>query len=343
MNPTRMLLTNGDPLGATREFIARLWDQTDLDGMLIPLRDPETTVVRNHLLDHPDQLETADPFAPVMTVNSARLVQELSFEYPFDRFGVVLRPCELRALREMIARNSFDHTRVFVIGVDCLSTFPAEDYAWRSQRKGGAEHLTEEALQFARQGGIMERRFRPACQMCENPYPEQADISVSVLGLPVKQILLVQARDQEMDRDLQLDELTQGEATASLIAQHESTLASLAAHRRRVRQRVTAYLSDALPRDVDSLNALMSQCHGCQLCMDVCPICAIEYPQRGADGLFAKQDIMHWILSCAQCGMCEQACPEGLPLTAIFQRVRDALAEAYKLENDYSQSANTLQ
>jgi len=30
---------------------------------------------------------------------------------------------------------------------------------------------------------------------------------------------------------------------------------------------------------------------------------------------------VRWLVSCVSCGMCEQACPNHLPLTAIISRI----------------------
>ena len=36
--------------------------------------------------------------------------------------------------------------------------------------------------------------------------------------------------------------------------------------------------------------------------MNVCPICEVDRPARGADGKYARQDVMRWLVSCASCG-----------------------------------------
>jgi formate dehydrogenase subunit beta len=189
-----------------------------------------------------------------------------------------------------------------------------------------------EALHFARQGGILERRYRTACQICDSPVPVAADVCISVLGMPVQHFVLVKGHDLVTTRALGLVDLTDGEATPSLIDQHERAIAGLTDRRHRVRQRVYASLDRNLPIDARELAKMMDECGACQECMDVCPICSVAFPARRGDGHYHPDDVVQWMISCAGCGMCEQACPKDLPLAGLFSRVQSALEEAYTYE-----------
>ncbi|MBU2527500.1 MAG: 4Fe-4S dicluster domain-containing protein, partial [Bacteroidetes bacterium] len=99
----------------------------------------------------------------------------------------------------------------------------------------------------------------------------------------------------------------------------------------RTRERVIRELSETLPADVDSLLEQFDTCGACQTCMDNCPICAIHYPRRDGSGRFVKDEIANWLASCAGCGMCEQSCPQHLPLSIIFTHVKQQLQQALAL------------
>jgi len=71
-----------------------------------------------------------------------------------------LRPCEMRALNEMAARGAVKRGDVLAVCTDCLGTFPADEFAWRTERS--SKGLTKDTLQFAPQGGISAYRYRPA-------------------------------------------------------------------------------------------------------------------------------------------------------------------------------------
>ena len=68
MNTNWMIQTHGDPLGALQKFVKTLWEQTDLDVMVVA---PNGS---GFVLESPDELEHLNPFRPLMKLNAARLV-----------------------------------------------------------------------------------------------------------------------------------------------------------------------------------------------------------------------------------------------------------------------------
>jgi formate dehydrogenase subunit beta len=325
-----MLETNGDPLGSIQLFLRDIWPNAAIDGILLPLRTAEERDVTPQLIDSPDQLDQADPFAPIMRVNAAQLVAELTHEYPFNSFAAVLRPCEMRALVEMLKHNAFQLDRVLLIGIECLATFPSGDFEWRSGRKKGLGNLTNEVLQFARMGGIWESRYRSACQMCENPTPEAVDIGIHVIGLPVNDFVLISVQDDKTAEDLHLPEITIGKAGQTILDQRNFILDKLSERRQKVRRQNTIAMDANLPRDLDELINWMVFCEACTQCLDACPICSVVFPRKEADGKYLRQDVIRWLISCADCGMCEAACPDDKPLAAIFGNIRRELESAYQ-------------
>jgi formate dehydrogenase subunit beta len=329
MSTTWTLETHGDPLGTIRKFIRTVWSQANLEGLLAPVDGDAENLARPRLIDDPQGLENVNPFKPLMTLNAARLVPELVEGRPNARYGALLRPCEMRALVEMLKRDSFKIDNLLTISVDCLGTLPADEYRWRAERKKTPGGLSQEALQFARQGGISAYRFRSACQTCVSPEARGADLNLHVLGLPVRQQMLVEARDGAVAERFQLSIVAQGQAETALVAQHEKVLARMAERHHLTMERVTQSLTGVLPADIDALVKQLVGCGACQNCMDVCPICSVSYPRRNEDNLFLRGDVMRWLISCAGCGMCEQSCPNHLPLSTIFGHIRQQLDEEW--------------
>ena len=323
--------THGEPLGALRQLLARIWERLELDGMLAPLAGGRPGVVAPRLISVPAELSRVNPFIPLMTINSAQMVPELLAADPQANLGVILRPCELRALLAMQKRQGFSLERVLTITIDCLGTFPVEDFAWRAERTpadapgSGSEAVTRSVLQFARQGGILEYRYRPACQFCITPAAHGADLNLGVLGLPVRQVLLVSTRNEVMAEEYGLPEFTDGHAASKLLAERERLLDKLEARHRRTYERLITGLEGVLPHNVNELLDTFDNCGACQRCMESCPICSLEFPQRTPTGRYEQREVMHWLVSCAGCGMCEQACPQDRPLAAVFTHLRQQL------------------
>jgi formate dehydrogenase subunit beta len=101
------------------------------------------------------------------------------------------------------------------------------------------------------------------------------------------------------------------------------------------------------------LETISSLCVNCKNCRAVCPICyckqcvfdgnVFKYPlekyltQSGKRGvltmppdklLFHLTRMSHVATSCVACGRCESACPNGIPLGRIYQKISTAAQEA---------------
>lgn len=327
-----ILDTHGDPIGTVRKFLQQVWTNLDLDAMLVPTNGSLIPDPTPHILGKATELDEFNPFKPLMTSNSARYIPQFVEEGGQHRLASLLRPCEMRALIEMVKHASFAIENMMTICVDCLGTYPLEEYQWRSEHKGAPDHLEQEAIQFARQGGVLPYRYRSACQMCTSPKASSADLNIGVIGLPVRKVLLVAAKDQATAERLQLDRITDGAADAELALQRERTVSKLVERNGRVRERIRQGLADVLPANIEELITQFSACNNCTQCMQVCPICTVDFPRRGEDGHYAKADIERWLISCAGCGICEQSCPRHQPLSAIFSTIRQQLADPYSYQ-----------
>ena len=229
--------THGDPIGTLQGLLAEIWEQAKLDGMLIPTQEAPEPVIEPRLIYDPAGLKGTNPFKPLMTINSARLIPELLSQHPEKALGAVLRPCELRALLEMAKRDGLNLEKILTISVDCLGTFPPDDFIWRAERKGSPDTLSRESLRFARQGGIQAYRYRPSCQFCVAQDAYGADINIGVLGLPVRKQIIVSLNPKVADR-IDGHKLADGLADEALITQRMKMLDRLAERHERTRERV---------------------------------------------------------------------------------------------------------
>jgi formate dehydrogenase subunit beta len=331
--------TSGDPLGKVRSVIKEAWTVSGLDGMLVTLYGAAETHAQPRLVTEIEAIDQVNPFRPLMQVNAARLLPDILAAHPNSRIGAVLRPCEMRALVEMTKHTALDLDRLLTISVDCLGTLPANEFQWRLERiqKGlpteeTPDELAQEALNFARQGGILPYRFRSACQVCSSPSAKNADITIHILGLPVRQKILVSARETKKLPMIQPGCFPDAEFDEELVEQHERVLARMVERHNRHMERLNHALGSLLPADVGAVLRHLETCGDCQNCMDVCPICSVNRPKRDAHGRYDPTSVTQWLISCAGCGMCEQSCPKELPTAAIFAAIRRQLGQLF----DYS-------
>jgi formate dehydrogenase subunit beta len=327
MNTQRIILTNGDPSGTVQNFLGVIWAQAGLDGMLVAASSDQPTTGKARLIERAELIGEVNPFSPLMTENLAREIPRVIDEQTGKRLGVLLRPCELRALVEVAKHAPINLANLLTICIDCLGTLPLEDFELRAEQGRTQDSLTDEAIQFARQGGILDYRHRMACQMCAVPGAQLADLNINLLGLPVRQHILVQARDEKSAERLHLDQITSGEADSDVVRQHERALEQLAERRQRTLERIGTKIAEDQPHDLEALITQLEQCGECQDCMVACPICTADFPERGADGHFTRKAMVRWLVSCAGCGMCEQACSSQLPLATIFSLIREQMDE----------------
>jgi len=315
-----VLNTAGDPISVVRRFFSKVWEYAGFQGMLLPVYQSEREA-RIQWIANPAQLSQSDSFVPLTAQNVTQTAVRMVSEHPHTNYGVVVRPCEARALDELTQRGVFDPGFCMTVGVDCLGRFPAEDFEWRVQKAGTVEQLTDLELRNARQGGITPNRFQLACQMCTSSSKKDADLHISILGLPVNESILVSTSNSEIASRLHLSEITDGLAARSLVEQHEHMLVTL--HERRVHalERIIHELPENLPEGTSAFMKHLANCSPCKKCLDACPIYTAEWTPAVDSGSAEMEAFQHWLAACVGCGICDQACPQHLPLTAIIHRI----------------------
>jgi ferredoxin len=300
-----------DPLWTVRQLLRSIWDHAGLDGLFIPVwqdGDPPSTT----LITSPDSLDKADPFAPVMHRNSACSAVEAMKKFPEKKFGFVLRPCELRTFYVLMSKLNLDPKRALFISSDCLATFPPEDFDFRLEESDHREHMTQTALFFAAQGGILPSRYRNCCQFCDKPFPEKADVSIELLGIPTQHNLVINLRKPEFIDMLGLENFKDLPVPDDITLRREKTLKRLEDWR----QKAQAYTSAHLNENHKTLTGLISHISTCDYCREIlqeqCPLFESDWIK--AESKPDPDIIENWLQSCSGCGMCESDCPKGYPL-----------------------------
>ena len=347
MNVNRILhIRNEDTVKTLQGFLATWWMRVELDAMLAPVELPDHSGVSAQLITRPDDLDHVNPFAPVMLNNTASLVQGFVQEHPHSHLAVLLRPCELRALVELRKRHRVcyqsvsggnDRESLVVMSVDCPGTFSEEEYTEEVSHHEQDAEMIHVQLSYGKQASYVPYRVRQTCQMCDSPAPLGADVVIGTIGIEPQGDLLIIARNEGIDAELQLPYVTDGIATEFQVVCREMMVGKLADQRA---ERRAALMDGHIlnNQDMTSALAIFARCTLCADCLDACPLYDGELTgmlgvgegrQNGHSLLAEIVKVSRWLASCSGCGMCRESCEHGVPLhkmiTLLSHRIQAEL------------------
>ena len=332
----------GDILGALRNFLGRLLQEKVVDYLLVPLEISHGRTLAPTLVNDPAHLDQANPFSPVMPVSSASIVAQLTGDKPGKRLGAVMKPCEIRALVELVKLGQANLENVTIIGTDCLGTYEVEDYAKLVDEKKGTGVLATMRQSIAEPDAKpLPISLRPACKMCNSFTPLLSDMTLGLFG--VEDGVFVSLDDKLAEKlGLEVKEAPE----------RQKAIDQLLKSRTEAREQVFAEFRQRMGTIVD-FSSCLDTCIMCYACSSACPLCYCrvcffrtdtfepesERYYRWADRegvlrmpteilLYHLTRLNHVAISCCGCGMCESACPRHIPLTTIFQTVGDGLQKA---------------
>ncbi len=256
--------------------------------------------------------------------------------------AVVLRPCEIRALVELVKLQQASMDPFLVIGIDCWGPYSVQDYAAKVNQGSQDSSVTADFLKLVMAGNFPEE-LRGACRGCQHPAPTYADLAIQLIGEDINQQIRLQAQTEkgkEILNALGLDDTPEND-------ERENALAKLKEAKKQLAEQ----------DQIDFLETISSLCINCRNCRAVCPICyckqcvfdgeVFEYAiekylnwsgKKGVLGmppdklLFHLTRMSHVATSCVACGQCEAACPNGIPLGRIYQKISAAAQEALGYE-----------
>jgi len=310
-----------------------------VEAILVPVAHPAGNNIVQSLVTDPEYLEQADVLAPVLPVNSARIVSAMTRLAPVSKkTAVVMKPCELRALIELVKLKQASLDNLLLIGVDCPGAYSVEDY-----QQSAAESTSDDFVKAAWQGQE-DAKLRAGCQICEYPVPLTADLTIGMVGVDLNKGLLLQA-DTEKGAEILAELGLNVETDSEMAKQREAAVEQLRTQIKEKRGKFFEQTKEEIG-GLENLSAVFAPCIKCHNCRTVCPVCycrecffdsptfeleADRYlglaEKKGAVRmptdtlLFHLTRMAHMGTSCVGCGACEEACPSGIPLLKLFQLI----------------------
>jgi formate dehydrogenase subunit beta len=349
----RLEVNNGDLLAALRDFARKILDLDDIGAILAPWCLPMKNMVMPTLLTDPEQLKNIDPLSPAFPLNSAKVVSRLTRKPSGSRIAALLRSCEIRAFHELVKLKQGNIEDLVIIGIDCLGAFSNRDYInWIEKNAGGATAKFYTRALAGKDSAADDVELAAACQSCEFPIAEGADISIGLFGVDTASMMLLEARTDQ-GQSL-LDKLAYPGVETP--AARNKKVKELVAERIAARDNMLTETREAT-NSLEKLTGYLATCVNCYNCRVACPVCycrecvfvtdvfdhdAITY-MRWADRkgavkmptdtvLYHITRMVHMSTACVGCGQCSNACPNGIPVMELFRSAAQGTQSAFGYE-----------
>lgn len=329
---------------AIKGFLKSLLEKGVVEAILIPKGLPSGDGFVQTLIRDPQKLNGVCALSPTMPVQSARVVSNLTTKNLEKKVAGVFKPCEIRAIVELTKFLQVKLENLYLIGIDCPGTFEVFDYSKMAQEGKGDQKLTKELLKGMETGegsSPSGYAFRSACQMCEYPVP-QADIVLKLFGYKTDQEIGIEIGER-LEKEIEEKEILSYSEKES--ASRSNVVGKVIAERTKKRDAVFQEFKGMI-KDLRSFLDRFSACIRCHNCMVACPICYckecvfrtavfehdgdqfLRWADR-KDGIRMPTDTLifhlirmsHMVTSCIGCGLCDSACPNRLPVAALFRSV----------------------
>ncbi len=329
-------------------FFKGILENGAVDAILVPMAQNKKGV-RLALTTSSENTAQVDPFAPIAAVSGAKIASSLTSRPSGRKVAMVLRPCEIRAVVELVKLKQVNLDDVLMIGMDCLGRYENTDFA-KFQEQGGT---SESFLENAQAGKTAMSGFDVigACKICEHPTADNVDMRLCAIGAGGGSIF-IEAVTPKGEQALESSGLKSAETPAG----RDEAVKRLVGERTAARDKKFAeYRAES--NSFEALQDKLSACVNCYNCRVACPVCYCKEcvfitdtfrhtgeqymmwaDQNGAlkmpnDTMFYHLTRMtHMSLFCVGCGQCTSACPNGIDLMPLFRSCADKTQARFNYE-----------
>ncbi len=342
--------------GGIAGLLGKMLEKGGLDAVLVPSKLPymkDKHIVMQTLVTDPEQLDQVDPFAPVATCNSAKLLSSLTYEEAGKKLAAVVRSCEARAFVELVKLKQGRLEDLLLIGIDCHGRYENNDYL---RYADGDDDSTISFLSAVCEGnGTMQAAdfdITEACKSCEYPVAENVDLRLCVFGEDPRKNIHLEVLTDKGGQAVEALGLSRGEEPRGRKAAVEALVQSRLEHRDQVFARMSKAIAEP-----DGLLEIVGNCINCYNCRVACPVCycrecvfvtdtfrhASEAYFRWAEKkgrvkmptdtvFYHLTRMLHMSTLCVGCGQCTSACPNDIPVGALFRTVAKQTQERFKYQ-----------
>ncbi len=284
-------------------------------------------------------------FAPLMPVQASRVISNIKFTENNLKVLCILKPCEMRAVVELVKLKQIVPDNLFFISFDCPGVLEVTDY--RSRINNGKNPVDESLASLNSFNDFSDNRY--ACSICDKLAPKLSDIRIRSFGVDN----YLEPLTEKGKIFMQSIGLELAEVDFSVYDQKLKTILDKRAGKRALEREIFS-------KEVNQIDAFLKELDGCIRChncmvncpMDYCKECVFRSPvfdhpsenyniwleRKGevrlpADMLiFHLTRLNHMSTSCVSCGMCESSCPTGIRLTRIFSFIGEETQKIFDYE-----------
>ena len=329
-------------------------DGNRYDGIPVLITDPQ------EVIGTAGALHCASP-------NIARCLKEYLDGASDTKIAVVCKPCDAKAIIELVKREQINLDNLLLIGLNCTGTLPSvgarrmfEDEFDINPADVVREDIEDGKLTVRLKDGTERERDlaeleekgygrRENCRRCETSIPTMADIACGKWGVGDRKATFIEVCsekgaalvDDAIEAGCILVEQPDNEAVE---IRKKKDKAALELARQWQERDFGPYKAMSLDERFDYWFGQFSQCIKCFGCRDACPICYCKEcwlePDRGfvlggeipPDAMWPMVRAVHAMDSCVNCGQCQDVCSMNLPLARFVFMLNREIAAIFKYE-----------
>lgn len=273
-----------------------------------------------------DRVENLSLFSPSFDINGALYLRRLFSKGV--KVLLILRPCEIRAYKELTKLTQVERDAIIAVSVDCPGAVSSKNKP--EGLPGDLNSLTD----YFKATGSM----RQACAACRERRGVVGDGGIRIDEGGSLWVCAYTPRGEEF---LDLIEGSPAEMPKMLFTENAAP--------------------ERFQTDMAQFSKDFENCIMCKNCRNMCPVCYCidcvfngdEYLPKGdallnkifrtgSTGMPQGKEMFHLIRMfhvsqvCVGCGSCEEACPQSIPLTKYFKGVSERLQGLFSYQSGRS-------